>query len=139
MIEEAGKRLAHLENVLFKVSDAYSLSNIAGNFNGAFAVLFWCHIPRERRREFLSVLCNKLESGSPVVFVGQLPDNDVQSHSTDHYGNKLAHRRAAGKDFSILKNIPDRNELLADLKAFAVDIQYNRYSSGFWSVSWKTV
>lgn len=139
MIEAAGKRLTHLDNILFKVSDAYSLSNVAGKFNGAFAVLFWCHIPRERRREFLSVLCSKLEPGSPVVFVDQLSDIDEDTHFSDQNGNKFAERRAAGNDFAIIKNIPDRKELLADLKDFAAAIQYNKHSSGFWSVSWRTV
>ena len=73
-----------------------------------------------------------------MVFVDQLHDNDVHTHFTDHNGNKFAERRAAGKDFTILKNVPERKELLADLKDFAVDIQYKKHSSGFWSVSWRT-
>jgi len=74
-----------------------------------------------------------------VIFVDQLHDNDVHKHSTDHNGNRLAARRAAGKDFMITKNIPDRKELFADLKDFAADIQYKKYSSGLWNVSWRTI
>ncbi|MCK5785519.1 MAG: class I SAM-dependent methyltransferase [Candidatus Sabulitectum sp.] len=138
MIAQAGKRLSHLDNISFRVSDALSLSGIKGKFNGAFSVLFWCHLPRQRVKEFLSGLCSKLKSGSPVVFIDQLADSDVDSHVTDEYGNKLAQRRISGKNFSLLKNIPEESQLLDDLKPFAENIQYNALSNGYWSVSWNT-
>ena len=139
MIYQAGKRLSKLDNITFKVTDCCNLSNIEGEFTGAFAVLFWCHIPKQRTKEFLSGLCSKLEPGSPVIFIGQLADSDADSHITDKYGNKLAQRKDSGRNFSILKNIPEKSQLLDDLKPFAENIQYNASSNGYWSVVWRTI
>ena len=139
MIAEAGKRLSHLSNVSFSVADAYCLNNVSEGFTGAFAVLFWCHIPRQRTGDFLAILHGKLLPGSPVVFICQLEDSDVKTHKTDKYGNKLALRRKDGKDFTILKNTPKKNQLIADLKHLADDIRYSVFpGSSYWCISYKT-
>ncbi|MCK5131459.1 MAG: class I SAM-dependent methyltransferase [Candidatus Sabulitectum sp.] len=138
MIAEAEKRLFHLSNVSFSDADAYSLSDVTGKFTGAFAVLFWCHIPRQRIREFLIALHDKLAPGSSVVFIDQLEDSDVKTHQRDKHGNMIAGRKAAGKEFCVVKNIPEKQQLLDDLHEFADDIHYKIHSSGYWSVSWKT-
>ena len=138
MIAEAERRLFHLSNVSFSVADAYCLSDVTGKFTGALAVLFWCHIPRQRIREFLIALHDKLASGSPVVFIDQFEDSDVKTHQRDKRGNMIARRKADGKEFCVVKNIPNKQQLLDDLREFADDIQHKVYSSGYWSVSWKT-
>ena len=135
MIAEAKKRLSHLSNVSFAVADAYSLQNVSEGFTGAFAVLFWCHIPRQRIREFLTILHRKLVPGSPVVFIDQLEDSDSQTHCADRSGNRIAQRRACGEEFSIIKNVPDKEQLFEYLNHFAEKIQYKVYSGGYWSVS----
>ncbi len=135
MIAEAKTRLFHLPNVSFSVSDAYDLQNVPEGFTGAFAVLFWCHIPRQRIREFLTLLHRKLAPGAPVVFIDQLEDSDSQTHCTDLCGNRIAQRRACGEEFSIIKNVPDKEQLFEHLNHFAENIQYKVYSGGYWSVS----
>ncbi len=136
MIAEAKKRLSHLSNVSFAVADAYSLQNVSEGFTGAFAVLFWCHIPRERIREFLTILHRKLAPGAPVVFICQLEDSDAESHIRDEYGNTLAQRRICGRNFTLVKNIPGKEQLLEDLKDFSEDIRYRVHSGSYWSISW---
>lgn len=139
MISEAGKRLSHLSNVSLSVADAYCLHDVSEGFSGAFAVLFWCHIPRQRIEEFLTILHRKLLPGSPVVFICQLEDSDVKTHKTDKYGNILALRRKYGKNFTILKNTPKKNQLIADLKHLADDIRYCVFpGSSYWCISYKT-
>ncbi len=138
MIAKAEKRLFHLSKVSFSVADAYCLSDLTGKFTGAFAVLFWCHIPRQRIREFLIALQDKLAPGSPVVFIDQLEDSDVKTHQRDKHGNMIARRKAGGKEFCIVKNIPEKQQLLDDLRQFADNIHHKVHSSGYWSVSWKT-
>ena len=36
-------------NVTFQTADAYSLSEISGNFNAAFCGFWWSHVPRSRQ------------------------------------------------------------------------------------------
>lgn len=139
MIKKAGQRLFHLNNVSFKVADAYDISMLKGRFNGLFTVLFWCHIPRQRIREVIMSFNKLLEPGSPVVVIDQMHDSDQGIHKSDIHGNKLAQRRASNRNFTVIKNIPDEAQLLDDLKNISSDVKYSINSSGYWSVSWRTV
>jgi len=140
MIKEAGQRLSHLKNVSFKVADAYNIARLKGRFNGLFTVLFWCHIPRQRIREVIMSLNKLLEPGSPVVVIDQMHDSDLRKHKSDIHGNKLAQRRASNRNFTVIKNIPDEAQMLDDLKNISSDVKYSiNNSSGYWSVSWRTV
>ena len=101
MTNSAGKRLHYLRNVTWQVADAYELPDFPRKLSGAFAVLFWCHIPREKLSSFLSNLSNQLEPDSPVVFIDQLHDSDADTHVTDHNCNKICKRSVEGNVFTI--------------------------------------
>jgi len=60
-------------------------------------------------------------------------------HKSDIHGNRLAQRRASNRNFTVIKNIPDEAQLLDDLKNISSDVKYSINSSGYWSVSWRTV
>lgn len=123
-------------NVQFQIADAYSLSELSPGFTGAFAVLWWCFIPRAYRKLFLSCLHGKLERGAKVFFLCQLADSDVASHMQDDDGDVIATRVAEGREFRILKNIPTEAELVELLADIAADIEYTRYSNGMWSLAY---
>ena len=140
MIKKAGQRLSQLKNVSLKVVDAYDLAKLAGRFNGLFTVLFWCHIPRQRIREVVMSFNKLLEPGSPVVVIDQMHDSDHRMHKSDIHGNKLAQRRASNRNFTVIKNTPDEAQMLDDLKNISSDVKHGiNDSSGYWSVSWRTV
>ena len=137
MVALAQKRLAGFKNVRFLVSDAYSLDSVPEGFTAAFAVLWWCHIPKSRIRQFLSVLHSKLTPGAFVLFRDQLADDDAAEHRSDTDGNILAERMANGRKFLIVKNIPTEKELLEILSGVAEHIEYSQDRQwGSWSVSY---
>ena len=137
MVALARKRLAGFKNVRFFVSDAYSLDGVPEGFTAAFGVLWWCHIPKSRIRQFLSVLHSKLTPGAFVLFRDQLADDDAAEHRSDTDGNILAERMANGRKFLIVKNIPTEKELLEILSGVAENIEYSQDRQwGSWSVSY---
>jgi demethylmenaquinone methyltransferase/2-methoxy-6-polyprenyl-1,4-benzoquinol methylase len=142
MIDVARRRLAHLHNISYGVSDAFRVSREPRKYSGAFCVLFWCHIPVQRIEDFLSALCASLKPGSPVIFVDQLEDSDVKNHTTDRYGNRTAKRKIDGKPFFIVKNVPSAAQLHNYLEDFAEagSIRYSSHpdGSGLWTLLWNT-
>lgn len=99
---------------VFSVADAYALPQSLGRFDGALAVFWWSHIPRQRIGEFLSSLHARLEPGARVV----LMDNRfVEGSSTpiseiDAQGNTYQLRRLGdGSQVRVLKNFPSEAEL----------------------------
>jgi demethylmenaquinone methyltransferase/2-methoxy-6-polyprenyl-1,4-benzoquinol methylase len=142
LIDVARRRLSHLDNVTFGVSDAFSTLGRSRKYDGAFCVLFWCHIPVQRIEDFLSALCASLKPGSPVIFVDQLEDSDVKNHTTDRYRNRIAKRELNGKQFSVVKNVPSEAQLHHCLKNYAKagSIRYSSRpdGSGMWSALWNT-
>lgn len=142
MIDVARHRLSHIRNISFDVSDASSVSRKPHRYNGAFSVLFWCHIPIQRIEEFLSALCASLKPGSPVLFIDQLEDSDAKNHTTDSYGNRIAKREIDGKPFFIVKNVPSATQLhnYLDDYAEAGSIHYSSHpdGGGMWTLLWNT-
>ncbi|GEM_PF-858715 len=142
MIDVARRRLSHLENISFGVSDAFSASRKHHRYDGAFCALFWCHIPVQRIDEFLSALCLSLKPGSPVMFIDQLEDSDARDHTADRYGNRIAKRELNGKPFFIVKNVPSATQLHNYLEDYAEagSIRYSSHpdGSGMWTLLWNT-
>ena len=102
----------------FEVCDAYHLPQSLGRFDGALAVFWWSHIPRERIGEFLASLHARLAPGARVV----LMDNRfVEGSSTpiseiDAQGNTYQLRRLGdGSQIRVLKNFPVEAELRSHL------------------------
>lgn len=102
----------------FETCDAYSLPETLGRFDGALAVFWWSHIPRQRIGEFLASLHARLEPGARIV----LMDNRfVEGSSTpiselDAQGNTYQLRRLGdGSSVRVLKNFPGEAELRSHL------------------------
>lgn len=137
MITQAEKLSSEDDNIEFKVADAFSPENIPGQFSGAFSVLWWCHIPKQGIKNFLSALHNKLKPGSNILFICQLEDLDAENHELDSDGNIIAIRKADSRVYRIVKNVPSEKDIRELLSPVARDIQYSRYSDyGLWSVSY---
>jgi ubiquinone/menaquinone biosynthesis C-methylase UbiE len=102
----------------FSFADAYVLPDSLGRFDGALAVFWWSHLPRQRIGEFLASLHARLEPGARVV----LMDNRfVEGSSTpiseiDAQGNTYQLRRLGdGSPIRVLKNFPSEAELRSHL------------------------
>lgn len=104
-----------------KVIDAYSINEISGSFNGAFAGLWLSHIPKQNLKKFISILHKVLPSGATVVFI----DNSVAQCErlplthTDEVGNTYQDRELDdGSIHRVLKNFLTEKELLEATKDF---------------------
>jgi demethylmenaquinone methyltransferase/2-methoxy-6-polyprenyl-1,4-benzoquinol methylase len=113
----------------FSFADAYVLPDFLGRFDGALAVFWWSHIPRQRIGEFLASLHARLEPGARVV----LMDNRfVEGSSTaiseiDAQGNTYQLRRLGdGSQLRVLKNFPSEAELRSHLPS-SLNVQTLEY------------
>lgn len=139
MLAAARARLANVPRARVELADAYRLDRIPTAFDGAFAVLWWCHVPRSRLRAFLRTLHTRLVPGSPVQFVCQLPDLEAAEHRTTADGDRIAMRVANGRRFAIIKNVPDEHDVQAALHDLASVVDYASYPAlGLWRVAYVT-
>lgn len=124
-----------------KAIDAYSLHQLQEKFTGAFAGLWFSHVPKQRIKEFFSSLNCCLKRGAIVVFL----DNSVAQCKrlpityTDGYGNTFQLRELArGSTHNVLKNFPTEEELLKVTRDFGSDHKYMELDN-FWVFQYKFV
>jgi len=120
-------------NVPTLILDAYALGSLNRKFGGAFAGLWYSHVPKQRRNEFLSGLHQTLLPGAKVLLI----DNSAAqcerlpiSH-TDQYGNTYQDRTLKpGSTHKVLKNFPAEAELIEATKNYGSNfyfLQLNHY------------
>lgn len=141
MISIAQKKYKSLKNVTFQVSDAYSLKNISGNFNAAYAHWWWSHIPKSRIREFLFNLHKKLQPGSSVLFSDHLPtyfDKKIKVIQNEG-GDRVEERTlSGGKKYLVIKNFPTREEMQNYLSGLAETIDFLEYDR-YWELHYTLI
>ncbi|WP_409188746.1 class I SAM-dependent methyltransferase [Bradyrhizobium sp. RDM4] len=81
-------------HVTLAVADAYQLPNFSGAFDVGMAMLWWSHVRKERRREFLSHFISRLEPGALILMLDQFYVDGVSSPISrkDEYDNLYAVR-----------------------------------------------
>lgn len=127
LIEAKKKKYEH-DNVVFKIADAYILEGIHGNFNVAFASDWWSHMPNSRIKGFLATLQGKLLSGSKIIIIDMLRTKELDGMFLyfDEEGNDIQKRILPnGKEYRIIKNFPTEDELLANVKPYALHVDYH--------------
>jgi demethylmenaquinone methyltransferase/2-methoxy-6-polyprenyl-1,4-benzoquinol methylase len=126
--------------VTFEMRDAYSLEGLTGDFGGAFAADWLSHVPRSLLGGFLDGLHGHLVPGARVVFVDMLPRNhpDLVPYRWDSEGNAICLRALPdGRSFDVVKNFPDRGELLDLLSERSQEAKYEEWEElGRWLVSY---
>jgi len=124
----------HAERVTFRLEDAYRLPADLGEFDAAFAGLWFSHVPVERRGEFLRSLHARLRAGARVIF---LDNAEVQCREwpiveTDAHGNTYQRRRTRdGNVHRVLKNFPSEAQLRQLLAPCASAVSF-RPLENFW-------
>jgi demethylmenaquinone methyltransferase/2-methoxy-6-polyprenyl-1,4-benzoquinol methylase len=103
------------DTVSTRLVDAYSLDELNQTYTGAFAGLWFSHVPVERRREWLVSLHRRLDPGAIVVLL----DNSLAQCEriplsySDERGNTYQDRLTdSGETYRVLKNFPTEKELL---------------------------
>jgi demethylmenaquinone methyltransferase/2-methoxy-6-polyprenyl-1,4-benzoquinol methylase len=102
------------DKVRFRQLDAYALPSSLGRFNGAFAGLWFSHVPISARKAFLTALHSLLDPGSRVLFLdnSHVQLRDFPIAETDDEGNTYQLRQLRdGSTHRVLKNFPTEAEL----------------------------
>lgn len=126
-------------HVRFAQADAYALPEDLGLFDGAFAGLWFSHVPIESRAVFLRSLHARLTAGARVVF---LDNSDVQCRELpiaerDAVGNTYQWRELRdGTRHRVLKNFPTEAELRALVAPFAKTCDFRRLDN-FWMLEYE--
>lgn len=128
----------HAERVTFRLEDAYRLPADLGEFDAAFAGLWFSHVPVERRVEFIRSLHGRLRARAKVIF---LDNSEVQCREwpiveTDAHGNTYQRRQLRdGSVHRVLKNFPNEDQLkqlLSPAPAFSF-----RQLDNFWLLEYE--
>jgi ubiquinone/menaquinone biosynthesis C-methylase UbiE len=118
------------DNIVFLRADAYSLANVKGLFDVAFAADWWSHIPRSCITEFVKSMTRKLRSGGSIVLLDMLPSPSLDAMFS-HYDEEgdLIHKRAFddGTEFEVVKNFPKESELREVFGPYAEAITYREH------------
>lgn len=120
--------------VRFQLADAYALPESLGRFDGAFAGLWFSHVPVRKRVTFLQGLHRLLLPGARVVLIdnsiAQCREHPIVERDAD--GNTWQHRPLRdGSVHRVLKNFPSRAELEAAAGPVATSCVFQELEN-FW-------
>jgi demethylmenaquinone methyltransferase/2-methoxy-6-polyprenyl-1,4-benzoquinol methylase len=118
------------DSVTFLRGDAYSLEEVKGKFDAAFAADWWSHVPRSCASDFTESMMSKLRPGSSVVILDMLPSPslDAMFSHYDEEGNCIHRRRFEdGTEFEVVKNVPTEAELREAFEEWADDLLYREH------------
>ncbi len=127
------------ESVVFLQLDAFALPEQLGDFTGAFAGLWFSHVPIQARSGFLDGLHARLNPGARVLL---MDNNEVQLKDfpiaeTDMEGNTYQHRSLQdGSIHRVLKNFPTETELRLLLDPVSKNTQF-RQLQNFWLLEYE--
>ncbi len=144
LAEAAGKSWPE-GKVRFGVEDAYQLAGVSGAFTAGFHYQWYSHVPRERIPEFLRVFHGKLAPGALVVMGDSHlggPDREERLERwrarsfQDEKGNTYSVRKLPdGREFTIMKNLPEEADLKEQLAGFAGNLRYRTFP-GYWVMAY---
>ena len=129
----------HTGNVRYLLADAYDLPAGLGAFDGAFAGLWFSHVPVNARAAFFAALHSRLDAGARVIF---LDNSAVQCRELpiverDEEGNTFQYRTLRnGTQHRVLKNFPSETELMALVAPFA-RVSSFRQLEHFWMLEYE--
>ena len=123
-----------VETVTFAQADAYALPADLGRFEGAFAGLWFSHVPVASRNAFFQSLHDRLTPGARVLLLdnsdSQLSDFPIEEVDDD--GNTYQHRQLLdGTVHRVLKNFPTSTQLSALVAPFAARSKHIQLKN-FW-------
>jgi ubiquinone/menaquinone biosynthesis C-methylase UbiE len=114
--------------VRFVQADAYDLAPVNGEFDGAFAVDFFAHVPASRIVDFLDGLHRRLLPGARVAFCDQTPWPGSVTSLRDAEGNHLQERALAdGSRYRVIKHFLSDDELRATFAPYSRRVDIRRF------------
>lgn len=124
-------------HVKFVVADAYRLPEFATSFDLGMAHLWWSHVGKQRRSEFLLHFTRRLQPGASVLMLDQNYEEGISDPMSreDEWGNRCALRKLSnGAVYEVVKNYPTDQELHDCFAAVCEDIHVLRLQQ-FWALS----
>jgi ubiquinone/menaquinone biosynthesis C-methylase UbiE len=124
-------------HVTLRTADAFALPEFLSKFDAGMAHLWWSHVGKERRQEFLSHFASRLQPGAVVLMIDQVFVEGRTSAASrqDEWGNLLTLRTLEnGATFEIIKNYPSSEELHNDFAQVFQDIEITLLPH-FWALS----
>jgi demethylmenaquinone methyltransferase/2-methoxy-6-polyprenyl-1,4-benzoquinol methylase len=109
-------------NVCLLKDDAYTLAEVRGSFDAAFAGFWFSHVPLQRRKYFIENLGSVLEPEANVVLLDNkfVSGSSTPIHRTDANGDTFQLRQLDdGSEHEVLKNFPSERELLDLVEGFS--------------------
>ena len=127
MIDIAKSKHYPLENISFKIDNAFSLGKIRGKFSAGFAAFWWSHLLKSEIETFINIFHSKLQSNALVVFIDNryVKDNSTLISKIDDQGNSYQIRTlSSGKTFEIVKNYPTKIDIEQVLKGGVKNLKF---------------
>jgi len=124
-------------HVTLLTADAYALPKFACRFEVGMAHLWWSHVERQRRQEFLSHFASRLQSQATLLMIDQTYVEDLCSPISrrDAWGNEYTLRTLEdGTSYEIVKNFFSLQELQDSLGDMCEDIEIT-WLRHFWALS----
>jgi ubiquinone/menaquinone biosynthesis C-methylase UbiE len=127
-LDEARKKRLPLDRVSLLQADAYRLDLIPGFFDALLAVDWLAHVPLSRMEGFLAGAIRRVRSGSPIVFIDQLPGEHSVTGVFDDEGNPIQERRLSdGSSFRVIKHFLSDAEIEALFSGLAGELSIQRF------------
>ena len=127
------------QSVKFRQADAYALPSDLGQFDAAFAGLWFSHVPMGARQDFLRGLHARLAPGARVIFIdnNETQLRDFPLSETDADGNTYQQRELRdGTMHRVLKNFPAEDQLRMLFEPFALGLSF-RGLQNFWLIEYE--
>lgn len=132
----AGKRSLG-RHVRLLPADAFALPEFPERFDAGMAHMWWSHVEKQRRQEFLSHFAARLQPQALLLMIDQIYVEGLSSppERQDEWGNQYTIRTiGTGAIYEIIKNYPSPDDLKKSLEDVCqdIDIVYMRH---FWAVA----
>ena len=127
-------------NVSLIEDDAYTLGQVKGSFDAAFAGFWFSHVPLNRRKDFIQRLGSLLETNATVIFLDNVfvEGSSTPICRTDPSGNTYQLRELEdGSQYEVMKNFAREQELL-DLLVDIGDNARVTHWQYYWALEYQT-
>jgi ubiquinone/menaquinone biosynthesis C-methylase UbiE len=124
-------------NVRLIAADAYQLPQFSNTFDVGMAMLWWSHVPRQRRQEFLGHFASRLAPGALILMFDQFYVEGLSNPISrrDEWNNLYTVRALPnGATYEIVKNYPSDKELIDAFSDVCEDVEVTRLRE-FWTLS----
>jgi SAM-dependent methyltransferase len=123
-------------HVTLLAADAHGLPAFAGTFDVGMAHLWWSHVEKQRRQQFLLHFASRLRSGAALLMIDEtyLEGFNRPAFRRDRLGNRYELRTLDdGRVYQIVKNYPTVEDLRRSVADICEDVRVTQLRH-FWAL-----